>query len=476
MKINLNDMLILPLKFIREEDKKAVGVNLFNLAKLNHTGVSVVESVVAVPPVEIFEKVLAKYRRNYHNLKDQIGNLNRSILELEVPENLNDFNLVSIPGNKTLTINILKLWNNLLEKWANELISKIERGEVNLLEFTPQLIVFSSSFSATGSGFFDEDRGHVVINIDKGKPEFRESEEIENLILLGNRKLLLPQVFYWVIEEGKIKIIKILPFTQSVSKKDTQSEVTSSEVKKNPGLKTVTKIFLDYDGGVLNDLNCDGVFFKVDNVNVEAINEKISRILEIKSDMKMVLYPDFNDSLKNLEFAKSFLFFRNKKKLDVSIVLPRTFSKDEFIKLKTDFASVGIYSKGSLKIWKEFSTVQDFLNSDDYLEAGFDGALIDLDKIVQTVTGVSPEIFLSEPKIDQISALEKFFKEVSFTKLIKNNKLILITGKSIQNEEILNYFIKSGAWGISFPKNIIEGFREHIGFLEKQAVKKLIRN
>src|SRR3989344_1386879 len=402
-------MLILPLKFIREEDKKAVGVNLFNLAKLNHTGVSVVESVVAVPPVEIFEKVLAKYRRNYHNLKDQIGNLNRSILELEVPENLNDFNLVSIPGNKTLTINILKLWNNLLEKWANELISKIERGEVNLLEFTPQLIVFSSSFSATGSGFFDEDRGHVVINIDKGKPEFRESEEIENLILLGNRKLLLPQVFYWVIEEGKIKIIKILPFTQSVSKKDTQSEVTSSEVKKNPGLKTVTKIFLDYDGGVLNDLNCDGVFFKVDNVNVEAINEKISRILEIKSDMKMVLF-------------------------------------------------------------------QDFLNSDDYLEAGFDGALIDLDKIVQTVTGVSPEIFLSEPKIDQISALEKFFKEVSFTKLIKNNKLILITGKSIQNEEILNYFIKSGAWGISFPKNIIEGFREHIGFLEKQAVKKLIRN
>lgn len=469
-------MLVLPLKFIREEDKKAVGINLFNLAKLNHTGVPVVESVVVVPPVEIFEKVISKYRRNFHNLKDQIGNLSRSIMELEIPENLSDFNRVSNLGNKTFTINIFKLWNNLLEKWVNELISKIERGEDNLLGFTPQLIVFSSNFSATGSGFFDEDRGHVVINIDKGKLEFRESEEIENLIMLGNRKLLLPQVFYWVVEDGKIKVIKILPFTQSVLKKEELGEVLAPGLKRNPVVKTATKIFLDFNGEVLSDLNCDGIFLRIDNVNVDSIDEKIAGILKIKSDVKMILYPEFNDPLRNLEFARSFLFFRNKKKLDISIVLPQVFSKDEFASLKTDFASVGIYSKGSLKIWKEFSTVQDFLNADDYLDAGFDGALIDLDRIVQTVTGVSPEIFLSEPKIDQISALEKFFKVSGFSKLTKNNNLVLIRGKSIQNEEILNYFIRSGVWGISFPKNIIEGFRQHIAFLEKQAVKKLIRS
>lgn len=479
-------MLILPLKFIREEDKKVIGANLFNLAKLNHNGFSVVECVVAVAPQETFKKVIEKYQKNFHNLKDQINNLNKSLMELQIPESLKRFDLGRFSeSGKIINANIYALWQNLLQKWSSELISKIERGEKNILEFTPQMIVFSSNFPTLGIGFFDEDRGHVVIKVDKGKLEFKESEEIEKMILAGNKKLLLPQVYFWVIEDGKIKIIKIAPFTQSVEKKEKEIMLVVPLQTGSSNLKTATKIFLDYKDEVLSDLNSHGIILRVESINIDAIGAKISKLLNLRSDLKVIFYPGFGmDSIKNLEFAKIFLFFRNKqslvhgikKKLDASIVLPRTVSKDEYIKLKTDFASIGIYSKGSLKIWKEFGLVQDFLNLDDYLDAGFDGALIDLDKIVRLVTGVDAEVFLKEPKIDWISAVEKFFIELGFSKLAKNHKQVMVIGESVQNEELLNYFIKSGVWGIGFKKNILEALHEHISFIEKQTVKKLIKN
>lgn len=476
-------MLILPLKFIREEDKKVVGMNLFNLAKLDHTGLSVVESAVAIPPHDLFQKVIHKYQKHFPVLGDQIDNIKRSIMELEVPASLKNFNLVEYSKEaRALNVDINSLWGNLLGKWAKELISKIERGEKNLLDFTPQLVVFSSNFSALGSGFFDEDRGHVVIKVDNGKPGFKESEEIERLILAGNKKLFLPQVFFWVIEDGKmgapggIKIIKILPYTQSEPKTEKKNEQLSSEqIKRRPVIKTATKILLDYQGGNV-DLNCDGVFLRLEKFDADFVNEKISKLAGIGDNPTVIFYPQFTEGqIQDLQFAKTFLFFRNKKKLDASVVLPQTFSKDEFLKIKTDFASVGIYSKGTLKIWKEFETVQDFLNLDDYLDAGFDGALINLDKIIQIVTGVDTEKFLIEPKIDRTSSVEKFFKELGFNKLVKNHKQVLIIGKSIQNEEILNFFIKSGVWGITLEKNVLEGLREHISFLEKLSVKKLNR-
>ena len=58
-------MQILPLKFIREEDKKTVGTNLFNLAILNHIGLPVVESAVAIPPQDLFIKVVYKYQKHF---------------------------------------------------------------------------------------------------------------------------------------------------------------------------------------------------------------------------------------------------------------------------------------------------------------------------------------------------------------------------------------------------------------------------
>lgn len=464
-------MQILPLKFIHDMDRIAVGVNLFNLAKLKHLGLPVVESVVILPPQDEMKKLVGKYSRINPTLKDLAGNLKQEILKLKAPETLLNIYTIFSPEDKNrFNLSIDKLWQNLLERWSYELVSKIEKGEINL-KFTPQHIVFSSNFSATGTAFFDEDREHVVINLDNGGIDFKKSEEIESLVKKGNKKLLLPQIFYWVIEDGVVKIIRLTPFTQAPPGQSDIPQISPQSSKQKHLAKTATKILLDYSGEVLSELTADLILFRLGNPDIEQTAGLLNKVLNIK-DTKIIFYPDFTNSLeKNLEYAKSFIFFKNKKSLDCQIVLPQTFSVDEFLNLKRQFASLGIYSKGSLKIWKQFLTVSDFVNTDLYLDAGFDGASIDLDNIVKIVTGVDVDLFLSEPRIDWINSVEKFFKDSGLSRLIKNHKQVLVFGAGCCNEELLNYFIKIGVWGVACKQNTINSLREHIAYLEKITLK-----
>lgn len=471
-------MLILPLKFVREEDKKSIGINLYHLAKLGHLGLPVIESVIAVPPPSLFENAVHKYLKNHPNIKDHLSLIRAEVLKIPIPESLKNLKSVTDFPEKTKTVmNIEKLWENLLEKWSYELLSKIERNEKNTFILTPQLIVFSANFSSLGKGYYDEERDHAVIKVEQGKIDFNVSAAIENLIIVGNKKLLLPQVYYWAIEDNKIKIIKVLPFTESLPEEKTEIEENpiplQNEVKKTT-VKTATKIFINYNSDVLTSFNFDGVFLNVKKLDPENINLDIEKILKFDANPKIIFNPDLDLNYdRSLEFAKIFLFFKNKKKHDAQIVLPETFSKDEFLNLKREMASLGIYSKGSLKLWKTFNNVADFLNLDDYLDAGFDGAVIDLDKIAKIITGVDSEIILRDLRLDWINAIEKFFKELGLSKIIKNHKQVLIKGKLIQNEELLRYFIKSGVWGLAFENNSASNLREHISILEKQTVKKL---
>lgn len=473
-------MLILPLKFIREEDKKTVGMNLYHLAKLGHLGLPVIESVVAVPPVSLFQKAINKYLRHNLSIHDHLNNVKKELLNLPFPESLKNFELINSSPEKTkFSINTKKLWENLLQKWTDEIMSRIGRGEKDFFKLTPQLVIFSANFSVMGRGFFDEDRGHAVIKTDKGSLDFKSSSAIENLIIVGNKKLLLPQVYYWGIEDSKIKIVKVMPFTQSIHEDSNEKQEKIVSVEKNEDnkkIRTATKIFLDYRNEVLNSFNSDGAILNIEKLDTDSINSILEKISKFDSSTKIIFFPDFEVSLeKSLGYGKEFLFFRNKKKIDAQIVLPETFSVDEFLNLKREYAALGIYSKGTLKIWKQFNTVADFLNLDEYLDAGFDGVVIDLDKIAKIVCGVDGETILSNAKIDMITALEKFFKELGLSKIIKNSKPVLLKGKLSQNEELLNYFIKSGVWGIAFGQGMINPMKEHISFLEKQAVKKLSR-
>lgn len=469
-------MLILPLKFVREEDKKHVGQNLFHLAKLGHLGLPVVDSVVVIPPISAFEKALHIILKPHVNIKDHLSNLKIEISKIPMPETLNTFQMLDFnKSNSKLQMNTQKLWENLLEKWTGEIISKIHRGEKKILELTPQLVIFSANFTSLGNAYFDEEKGHAVIKTDQGKLDMAASQAIENIVIVGNKKLVLPQIYNWGIEDNKIKILKVTPYTQSLPDEKPEAKNLNSEIpviKKQ--IKTATKILLDYKGEVLNHFYGDGAILNVKTPNIDKLDVDINKILNHAPSAKLIFYPDFPSEItSNLEFAKTFLFFKNKKKLDAQIILPETFSKDDYLSLKRDLASLGIYSKGSLKIWKQFNNIADFMNLDDYMDAGFDGAVIDLDKIGKMVIGLDAEIILRSIKSDWISALEKFLKEMGIAKIIKGGKLVLLKGSLARNEDLLNYFIKLGIWGIALENNSVQAIKEHVSFLEKLAVKKL---
>ena len=468
-------MLILPLKFIREEDKKVIGLNLFNLAKLGHLGLPVVESVIAIPPPEIFENAVNRYLKNHPNIKDHALHIKTEILKIPIPESIKTLELANNHLAKNSVLNIEKLWENLLEKWALELVSKIERNEKDRYHLTPQLIIFSANFTIFGKGYFNEDRDHAIIKVEQGKLDFHTSSAIENLIIVGNKKLLIPQIYYWGIEDNKIKIVKVQPFTQSLDEdKDQTIEKavsTSSPVKV---IKTATKILLDYHNDVLTSYNSDGIILNLKKLDAEEINAQLAKIHTFDTSAKIIFNTHINLTHSEiLEFAKIFLFFKNKRKLDAQIILPETFSQDEFLSLKRDFASLGIYSKGSLKLWKQFNYPADFLNFNDYFEAGFDGVVIDIDKLAKSITGLDSEIILKDLKVDWLTTIEKFLKDFGLPKIIKSGKQVLIKGDLCQNEELLNYLIRSGVWGVAFKNNIAAKFKEHISYLEKQTIKKL---
>lgn len=464
-------MQILPLKFVHEDDKKIVGLNLYNLAKLKRLGIPVIDSLVAIAPAQSIDKIIRKYLSHSANLPDQLNNLKKDLLSLKAPESLTTINFENSSGKK-MALNLENLWKNLLEKWSYELISKIERGEKNLSNFTPQQIVLSSNFLKLGSAYFDEAKKHVVVKVESGKINFEQSEEIEKIVLEGNKKLVLPQIFYWTLDADRIKIVKLAPFTQNLKEEGEKITPLSQIPRAKTVPKTATKIILDLSDENLITLDTEAVFLRVEKTDEESLGVKIEKILNLKANAKIIFYPEFEDlPEKTLDFAKTFLFFKHKKQLDCQIVMPETNSLEDFLSLKRQFASLGIYSKGSVKIWKEFKAIGDFLSLEQYLEAGFDGAVIDLDKLVKVICGVDADLFLSEPRVDWIYSVEKFFKEFGLTKLIKNKKQVLVTGKSVKCEELLNYFIKSGVWGIGFSQNDLDSFRAHISFLERSALK-----
>lgn len=471
-------MLILPLRFIREEDKKTVGLNLYHLAKLGHLGLPVVESVVVIPPADQIEKALHIFLRPHVNIRDHLGNLKSEILKVPLPESLKNFEILENHGKPKMTLNVNVLWENLLEKWAMEIVSRVERGEKKILDLTPQLVIFSANFTALGTAYFDEIKLHAVIKTDQGKLSFAASQAIENIVIVGNKKLLIPQIYHWVIEDNKIKIIKVTPFTQSFP--DTPSDVNPEPDIKSPlqsqkrHLKTATKIFLDHQTEVINEINSDGVLLNIKNLDINKLNSEIEKLSKLTNSPKFIFNPDISiRSVDSLEFARLFVFFKNKKKLDAQIVLPATFSIDEYLQQKRDFAANGIYSKGSLKVWKQFNNAGDFLNLESYLEAGFDGAFIDLNRIAKIVIGLEADEIVNNIKSDWLKALEKFFKEMGLSKIIKSGKQVLISGKLVQNQELLDYFIRSGVWGIALEHPVLSSFKDHVSFIEKQQVKKL---
>lgn len=474
-------MSILPIKSIREEDIFFVGANLVNLAKLYQNDLGEAQGIVITPPDFRLKTVLEHFHFSQKEIFEQSLHLvKREIQKIEPPDKLEK----ALKGR----VNLKKLWLSLLETWLSEIRSRIWRegfypGLTNDLSAQP--VFFTNKITAAGEAYFDFVLKHASIKINFGQLAPEQIAQIEEIVQKGNQKLYLPQVYHW-INDGKIRIVKVAPFTQFPQPQSDfigsrlnqgQQEESFLNLKSSQlPLGLAVKIFLDLSQGYPRVTSLDGVIIKGEKITGK--ERKIAKLAETAANFPKipVIYrlADINEnsqprgtlrliqqeSLLKGE-AEVFLFARNKKRLlNCQLAVPFVRSVGEFLQLKRDLASLSLSRKGTLKMWLELMVPENIINLEDYLVAGFDGAIINLDEMAAMLGGFDP----------QAKSLLKFLED-GIRILNRASVPIIFSGELALNDEVLNFLFDKGIWGVVVELSFAHGIHEQLEFAQKLHLK-----
>ncbi len=466
-------MDFLPIKSLRDEDREHLKQDLIYLAKLHQLGFPIAEGLVIFPP----NLALKPFGKD-HPYQQKV------FFETKIPENLYQELALRLKKDQ-----IKKLWLQLLEVWFSEF-------KVKPLPLTAQPIFFVSNIIAKGTVYFHPEDKDSKIDIWQGQLSPQLLKELDQLVGKMDRQLVISHIYHFIVESPKkgiqnLKIIKLTPLTQTnISKSkhfDFKNQVFSVPISNSsPKKGTAIKIFLDLPKELTIEPSVDGVI--ISGEKIRQFDEKIFAIVEAANTFpnfpiiyKLSDHKDFKDARGSLGLiyhpeilrkeAEAVLFSRNKKQLlNVALAVPFVRSYDEFLKLKRELASLGILRKGSLKLWVEFAVPENLLNVSDYILAGFDGAIINLNELHAFLYGYQP----NEPeKIyyqDQTSAVLKLL-ELAITNLHQAKIPILVSGKLALNEEVLHFLVRKGVWGIVVDLASAQYFHSNIKIAEKAAAK-----
>ena len=348
--------------------------------------------------------------------------------------------------------------------------------------------------------FYDEFEKKVVIELEKGSIREVIREEIEKTVLSANRKLLIPQVYDWIIAGSsmQLKLVKLTPYTpgyvsSDLSKGKTDSLMDDLLLPKKEGFKplikrtTSVKVLMEMGESYVVSSNADGAFIEGEKYKdtdskilhlVEAAHAfpeglaiyKLADVVEKTGGVRGTLRLNHEDSLLKKE-AEVFLFARNKKQLlNVHVAVPFVRSVNEFLQLKRNLASLGIARKGTLKLWMEVCVPENIINIEDYLEAGVDGVIVNLAELSSWVGGFDPNWGENVYYKKQVGALVKMLEDCLRT-LHKAGVKVILKGELSLDDEFIRLSISKGIYGIVASYVTAESLHEHINFFEKRHVR-----
>lgn len=481
---------VIKIKHIRQEDLPLMGKNLVSLAKLAQKDLMVADGIIVLPPHLKLKTVIEHYEKGGKEVFEQSLTLIKSkIHKIEIPEELEEVLVKE-------KIDAKKVWVELLDTWLSEIRSIIWREgfSPNLAKrITAQPVFYTKRIEFSGQAYFD--------NVEK-KSEIEATSNLtveqtlflDELIKKCDKVLFFPHV-YTFIYDGEFKIVKVREFTEHKVKSDLFQKplegVSKEYVEKNKQKSTI-KVFLNATEGLVVDRNIDGII--LDSERLIDLDTKTWKFSELATDFSQIpaIYKlaDLRDennirgalrlihqkSLLQKE-AEVFLFARNKKNLfNTQIAIPYVRSCQEFLQLKRDLASLGISRKGSLKLWMEIAVPENIINLDEYLVAGFDGALINLDSLAELLGGFvysGEENNLTRqdaPYVQQVQALLKFLD--SGLKLLKKSGIpVLLTGELVTHDEVIRFLVEKGLFGIVVTIRDSYFIQEHLRFVENRVIK-----
>lgn len=477
-------MDVLPIKSIREEDGPIVGVNLVNLAKLKQSGFPVADGIIVVPPQIKLKTILEHYQLKDREIFEQsIYLIKGEIAQIPVPESL-------VKALSSKNINPSKIWFELLQSWINEIRSKIWREGFSkdlIKKLNPQPVFFTQEILASGQAHFDQQKKIAVIKLFSGKLSINQELELEEIIQKADRKLYIPQLYQWLIDGG-IKIVKVSPYTPILNKipdLDLSAKANFDEIIKHD--KVSLKVFLELGADMRNENDIQGVL-----VNSEKITDfdlKVAQLIEAATSIgeNPLIYklPDLIDSSGGIRGSlrlihdqkllkmetEAVLFARNKKKLNnISIAVPFVRSVQEFLQIKRELASFGISRKPSLSLWLELAVPENIFHIQEYVLAGFDGAILNLDEMAAWLGGFDP----SQPESifykKQISATLDLIKD-SLNFLTKAKIPVICSGNLSLHDEVLSFLIEYGIWGIAVDFSAVASAHQYLREMEKRHIR-----
>lgn len=482
-------MIILPIKHIVEEDQALFGANLFNLGKLERMNFPVLKGIAISSP-EIVLDTVVKYLETSksHLLEQNLEIIKKEISKIPQPENLRK----ELGSNKGFYLNgeIIKdqkiLWLKLLHIWLSEIKNHFLKSGFSprINELNAQSIFFLDEKFISIKAYFDPKSEDVLIESkDKLNPDILH--KIDQLVMDANKKLLIPQIYKFLLIKNNLKLLSLSPFTQTFSLSNEENLIIPKNEQKIL-VKSAIKLFLNLSSGYAVGENLDGVLLEAEDIL--GFDERAFKLAEsaISFPNKPIIFklPDvinekevrgalrlLNQKSLLKEAVDVFFFVRVKKNLfNLELCIPFLRSADELMEIKRELLSMGLSRKGSLKFWMEFKVPENYINLEKYITAGFDGAILDLDFLQKSLGGY--DVFEGEFYKKQVEALLKFL-EPAFKMFHQNRIPVLVKGSLNLYPDVLEFLVEKGVWGVVVNSALeADSIPEHLSWAEKRMVMK----
>ena len=503
---------ILPIRLLTEEDAPIFGSSNVALAKLVRSGLPVASGLVVTPPQFKLKTVLGNYDFGTKEVfQESLTLVKKEIHSIPVPEILNNgVNLTHTWGgirihrrdfllNGEKIRSIKGFWLALLSIWVEQIKNRLwQKGFYpGITEgLDPQIVIFVKKVESLGNAYYDPLQDDVEIQVKTGKVHPNDLKKIVEIVRAANKKLFIPHEYEWVVDGG-VKLVGLKPYTPSVAIESTPIVVGSKASLPTGSLtceaKSAVKVFFDPSTGAITESNIDGVYIaseKIFDLNkpTESFENLVSRLVEgamtfpnspiflkladksegmgkVRGTLRLLHQKSLFDPLvETLDFA------RHKKGLiNIHIVVPFVRGVNELLQIKKELATKKLMRKNSLQIWMEIALPENIINLEDYLAAGIDGVVLNLDELIAFLNGFDPtEENLAFYK-NEVDGLLRFLEDG--LKLLHKSKVPFIAyGSLILSPKVLEFLVEKGVMGV-----VVEKYEAHSAKdLLHQAEKRMI--
>lgn len=498
---------ILPIRLLTDEDGPIFGSLNIALGKLLRAGIPVAAGIAVTPPNLKLKTVLEHFDFGAKEVFEQSLTLvKKEIRTVPVPKQLleetGQHKKFFLDGEEIKSIK--NLWVALLDAWLDRIKQRLYstgfyQGITEGLD--PEIVIFVKKAESIGTAYFDPLQDDVEVLVKEGKLHPNDLKKIVEIVNKANKKLFIPHEYRWILDRG-MKLTKVLPYTPSGA---ISSIPIGTDLKIKPReAKSAIKVFFDLSGGFIIEKNIDGVYIdsgKTFDLNRPdgSFEDLVFKIVEsamtfsespifvkladksegpsagragmgkVRGALRLLHQQNlFNPLVEAISFA------RHKKNLNnVHVIVPFVRGVSELLQIKKELADRKLVRKKSLQIWMELAIPENLINLEEYLAAGVDGVVLNLNELVAYLNGFDPlQEDLSFYK-NEVEGMIKFLEDG--VRLLHKSKVpFMACGSLTFNPKVLEFLVEKGIYGIVAERFEAHSAHDLLNQVEKRMILKRV--